>query len=69
MPLGTLRASEDATESTRKGIEMEAQPATLKDVRDFFGMDLKEFRTEWTQLDSESKTLIRQGLGDGTLTY
>lgn len=43
--------------------------ATLKDVREFFGMDLKTFRAEWTALDSESKTQIRDGIGDGTLNY
>ena len=43
--------------------------ATLKAIREFFGMNMAEFRKEWTALDSESKTQIRQGLSDGTLTY
>ncbi len=47
--------------------------ATIKDVKDFFGMkpgqSLKEFAEEWKAMDDASKEQIRQGLGDGTLTY
>lgn len=45
--------------------------ATLKQVREFFGMDLKTFREEWTQggLTDADKAAIRQGIGDGTLNY
>lgn len=41
----------------------------LKQVREYFGMDLKTFRTEWTKLSTESKEQIKQGIVDGTLNY
>lgn len=45
--------------------------ATLKEVREFFGMSLQDFRKEWTQggLTADDKAAIRAGIGDGTLTY
>lgn len=45
--------------------------STLKAVREFFGMDLKTFRQEWTQggLTEDDKRQIREGIGDGTLNY
>jgi hypothetical protein len=45
--------------------------ATLKEVREFFGMSLPEFRAEWTQggLTADDKAQIRAGLADGTLSY
>ncbi|NEB04524.1 hypothetical protein [Streptomyces sp. SID13726] len=43
--------------------------ASLKEVREFFGIDLKDFRAEWTVLDEESKREIREGIGNGSFTY
>ncbi len=45
--------------------------ATLKDVREFFGMTVGQFRDEWTKqgLTDKDKAEIRQGIGDGTMTY
>jgi hypothetical protein len=45
--------------------------ATLKVVREFFGMSVGQFRDEWTKqgLTDDDKRQIRQGLGDGTMTY
>lgn len=45
--------------------------ATLKVVREFFGMNVGQFRDEWTKqgLTDDDKRQIRQGLGDGTMTY
>lgn len=45
--------------------------ASLKIVREFFGMDVPTFRKEWTQqgLTDADKRAIRQGIGDGTMTY
>jgi hypothetical protein len=43
--------------------------ATLKEVREYFGLTMPEFRKQWTELDSESKTQLRDGIGNGTLTY
>lgn len=43
--------------------------ATLKDIREFFGMTMPEFRKEWTELTTEDKSQIRSGLTDGSLNY
>lgn len=45
--------------------------ATLKDVREFFGMTVGQFRDVWTKqgLTDKDKAEIRQGIGDGTMTY
>jgi len=46
--------------------------ATLKRVTEYFRRDgetLKGFTEEWKQLTEEDKQQIKQGLGDGTLTY
>ncbi len=48
-----------------------SEQATLKDVREFFGMTVGQFRDEWTKqgLTETDKAQIRQGLADGTMTY
>ena len=54
----------------RKGIIM-AQ-ATLKEIADFFrlpGESLTKFGTEWKALTDEDKADLKQGIGNGTLTY
>lgn len=43
--------------------------ATLKEVRDFFGMDGKTMVAEWRKLTDADKADLRRGVGDGTLTY
>lgn len=43
--------------------------ATLKAIREFFGMSVKEFRDEWMTLPKPDKDQIKAGLSDGTLTY
>lgn len=43
--------------------------ATLKDIREFFGMDVKTFRQEWTTLSDSDKADIRKGMSDGSMTY
>ncbi len=47
--------------------------ATMKTVKDFFGMlpgqTLKDFTAEWQALTDTDKDQIKSGLGDGTLTY
>lgn len=42
---------------------------TLKEIREFFGMSMPEFRAEWTALSSEAKAQIKAGLSDGSLNY
>jgi hypothetical protein len=50
---------------------MENEMATLKVVREYFGMSVTEFRKEWTAegLTESDKVEIRTGLANGTLTY
>jgi hypothetical protein len=45
--------------------------ASVKDVKDYFGMDLTTFKKEWMQggLSDQDKNDLMQGLGDGSLTY
>jgi hypothetical protein len=43
--------------------------ATLKDVREYFGMTMQEFSKEWRELPAEDKVHIKSGLTDGTLNY
>jgi predicted nuclease of restriction endonuclease-like RecB superfamily len=46
--------------------------ATLKQVTEYFrreGETLKGFTEEWKQMSETDKTQIKQGLGNGTLTY
>lgn len=49
-------------------VEM-AEVSVLKLVKDFFGMDLKAMKAEWTVLSADEKAQIEKGLRDGTLTY
>lgn len=43
--------------------------ATLKDIREFFGMDMPTFKREWLALTAQDKAQIKAGLSDGSLTY
>lgn len=47
--------------------------ATIKAVADFFGrkpgQTLKDWSEEWKQLSETDKEQIKNGIGDGTLTY
>lgn len=45
--------------------------ATVKEVKDFFGMTLAEMKKEWINgnLTPEDKRQIMEGIGDGTLSY
>ena len=45
--------------------------ATIKDVKEYFGMSLPEMKKEWMQggLTDKDKAELMQGIGDGTLTY
>jgi hypothetical protein len=46
-----------------------ADKATVKDVKEFFGMDLPEMKREWIPLPAADKEQIMKGIGDGTLDY
>lgn len=43
--------------------------ASLKQIAEFFGGTLSAFSTDWKALDETSKAQIRDGIGDGSLTY
>ena len=43
--------------------------ATIKQVMEFFDMPIRVFGAEWKLLSKESQTEIKQGIGDGSLTY
>jgi hypothetical protein len=43
--------------------------ASLKDVRDHFGLDGKEMVAQWRKLSDADKRDLRAGVGDGTLNY
>ena len=50
--------------------------ATLPEIMNYFGyrdadgkLQVAKFRREWAELSDESKQQIRQGIGNGSLTY
>jgi hypothetical protein len=43
--------------------------ATVKDVMAFFGMSAKEFMVEWKLCSDKDKSDLKDGIGNGTLTY
>lgn len=45
--------------------------ATLKEIKDFFGMTLPEMKKEWTggKLTDKDKKELAEGIGNGTFTY
>lgn len=48
------------------------KPAGLAQVQKFFATpdyNMAQFRSDWSKLSDADKTQLRQGLGDGTLTY
>lgn len=50
----------------------ETKTATLKQVTDYFrkeGQTLKGFTEEWKALSEEDKEQLKEGIGNGTLTY
>lgn len=45
-------------------------PATLGQVKDFFGYPtLAAFSVDWKQLPEADRAQLREGIGDGSLTY
>jgi hypothetical protein len=43
--------------------------ATLQQIMEFFGMPPRVFRTEWADLTDTDKAQLREGIGNGSLTY
>lgn len=42
---------------------------TLNDIRKFFEIPIKDFRTMWAALTADDKAQIRAGFENGTMTY
>ena len=43
--------------------------ASIKEVKEFFGMTLPEMKAEWIPLPEKDKKEIMEGIGNGSLTY
>lgn len=50
-------------------ITVNGDACSMADVCRFFGIKLATFRAEWAQLTPNDKAQLRNGIGDGTLTY
>lgn len=48
---------------------MSENNATLKDVMAFLGMTPSEFTPEWRKMTTQDKADLRNGIGDGSLSY
>jgi hypothetical protein len=43
--------------------------ANIKDVMNFFEIPIATFSKEWKELSDKDKADLREGIGDGTLSY
>jgi hypothetical protein len=43
--------------------------AKLTEIMKFFGLTAAKFQREWSKLTDTDKAQIRQGIGNGTMTY
>lgn len=43
--------------------------ATLKEIREYFGMSMADFRAEWVPLPDKDKAELKAGIGNGSLSY
>ena len=51
-------------------MDLEATAATMLEVKKYFGYDkLSDFKRDWQELDDISRVQLRNGIGNGTLTY
>lgn len=48
---------------------MSENTASLKDVMAYFNMTPAEFTPSWRKMTTEDKAQIRDGIGNGSLTY
>lgn len=46
-----------------------AQDATLKDIRDYFGLTVSEMTQAWKAMTDKDKTDLKSGIGNGSLDY
>lgn len=50
--------------------EFESGPATLNDVRKFFNIEsVAKFSAMWKNLTDKDKAELKEGIGNGSLTY
>ncbi len=47
----------------------ETTGAKLTEIMKFFGMTASTFQRQWSKLTDTDKAQIRQGIGNGTMTY
>jgi hypothetical protein len=50
-------------------IKKDGPVATVVDVMRFFGMQTATFKKQWGELTDKDKADLKQGIGDGSLTY
>lgn len=43
--------------------------ASMVDVMKYFEMKPAEFRAQWTKLSENDRTVLREGIGNGSFTY
>lgn len=43
--------------------------ASVKEVMTFFGMSANDFMKDWKKLSPADKAALKEGIGNGTLTY
>lgn len=43
--------------------------ATMKQIKDYFGLSSKEMADAWRMMTDKDKADLKNGLGDGSLTY
>jgi hypothetical protein len=48
----------------------ETKPATMTEVKNYFGYtSTASFAADWRKLTDEDKEQLKNGIGDGSLTY
>jgi hypothetical protein len=50
-------------------LETALKKVTLNEIREFFEMNLSEFRAEWMPLGDDDKDDIKMGMENGSMTY
>lgn len=43
--------------------------ATIKQIKDYFGLESAEMSKAWRELSDKDKADLKNGIGNGTLTY
>jgi len=43
--------------------------ATIKDIKDYFGMTMPEMKNQYTPMSDKDKNDLKTGIGNGSLNY